>query len=166
MDKRMVYEWGAQSDITKSIMGPPLFPDQPVPTWEEFNQGYKDYYFDGSQPLLGRGYMICTGTETVGFINYNDIYLDQGFTELDIWLKSESNCSKGYGTDAILTLCTYLKAQYDLKYVLMEPSARNPRGVRSYQKIGFIDAKLSAAEAEAKYGPRDYHDGICMIKYL
>jgi RimJ/RimL family protein N-acetyltransferase len=165
-DKRAVYEWSAQSDITKCIMDPPLFPDNPVPTWKEFNQDYKDNFFDGSQQLLGRGFLICTDCETVGFTNYNDIFLDEGFTELDVWLKSDEYCGKGYGTDAILTLCKYLKALYDLKYVLMEPSARNPRAVRSYQKIGFIDAKLSAVEAEAKYGPRDYHDGICMIKHL
>jgi len=165
-DKRMVYEWASQTDITKSMMGLPTFPDQPIPTWEKFNNDYKDYYFDGSKPELGRGYLICTENETVGFVNYNDINFDERYTELDIWLKSESYCGKGYGSDAILTLCKFLKENYNLNYVIMEPSKRNPRAIQSYKNAGFKEVPLSIKETKEKYGPGDYYDGIYMLKQL
>jgi hypothetical protein len=30
-DRRQVYEWLALSDLTPSMMGPPAFPDHPIP---------------------------------------------------------------------------------------------------------------------------------------
>lgn len=71
-DKRMVYEWMAQSDITPSIMGPPRFSDHPIPTWEEFCSDYKPYFFDSSSPELGRCFIIMVNDVPVGQINYSE----------------------------------------------------------------------------------------------
>ena len=48
-DRRQVYEWLARSDVTPSMMGPPDYPDHPIPSWEEFCADYLPHYFDDSE---------------------------------------------------------------------------------------------------------------------
>lgn len=69
-DRIRVYEWLTRSDLTSSMVGPPDFPDHPVPSWEEFCEDYADYFFDGSEPYKGRSFLIEYGDVTAGHINY------------------------------------------------------------------------------------------------
>ena len=39
-ERRDVYSWMAESDATRAMMGPPLYPEVPVDTWEEFVEDY------------------------------------------------------------------------------------------------------------------------------
>lgn len=167
-ERRLIYEWATQSDLTSSMMGPPLFPDHMPPTWEEFCDDYKPYFFDDSAPELGRCFLIMAGDEAVGQVNYNDIAEKEGvrWTELDIWLRSEADTGKGYGSEAIHLLCNYLARHLRVTTFMMQPSARNPRGIRTYEKAGFQPLPHSAAEAAAEWGPSDYEDSIYMIKLL
>ena len=55
------------------MIGPPTYPDHPIPTWEEFCDDYKAYFFDGSAPELGCCYVILVGGEPVGQVNNNGI---------------------------------------------------------------------------------------------
>jgi RimJ/RimL family protein N-acetyltransferase len=167
-DRRPIYEWAACSDATPAFQGPPTFPDEPVPTWEAFCDDYKPYFFDGSAPMLGRCFVILVGDEPVGQLNYNDIE-ERGATrrtELDIWLRAERFCGHGYGTDALLTLCDYLAREFGVQEFMMQPSARNPRAIRAYEKVGFASQELLRAEAEAEWGHSDYYDSVTMVKTL
>lgn len=47
-DKKKIFKWLAHSNLTSDMFGPPNFPDIQIPTWEEFDNDYLDYYFDGS----------------------------------------------------------------------------------------------------------------------
>jgi diamine N-acetyltransferase len=44
-EKRKTYEWLCLSDTTNMYMGPPDYPEHPVPTWEEFREDFKDFYY-------------------------------------------------------------------------------------------------------------------------
>jgi len=165
-DKRMVYQWAANSDITSSFMGPPNFPDHPVPPWDKFCADYKPHFFNGSSPELGRCFIIMVNAMPVGMINYNDIDEHRKRTELDIWMSCEANCGKGYDPDALRTLCEYLFQTYDIVEFVMRPSARNHRAIRAYEKAGFQYMELTPEEEEAEYGPRDYDDSIVLIKHM
>ena len=165
-DKRQVYEWLAESDITSCMMGPPRFPDHPIPAWEEFRDGYEPYYFDDSQPELGRCFIIIVDDVPVGTVSYNEIDKDHRRTELDIWMSCEANCGKGYGPDALKTLCDYLFKKHDVVEFWLQPSARNQRAIRAYKKAGFQPLDLTPEVAEAEYGPRDYRDSVLLIKHL
>ena len=129
----MVYEWVAKSDITPSIMGPPQFPDHPVPTWEEFCTDYRSHYFDGSKPEWGRCFIIIVNDMSVGQVNYNAIDQHHRRVELDIWMSCEANCGRGYGPDALQTLCDYLFQKYGIVEFVIQPSARNHRAIRAYE---------------------------------
>ena len=96
-DRRHIYEWLAESDVTPSMMGPPDYPDHPVPTWEEFCADYLPHYFDDSEPFSGRCFIIVADGQDVGVVCYNAIEEQRRLTELDIWLRSEADCGKNYG---------------------------------------------------------------------
>ena len=165
-DRRMIYEWMANSDITSSMMGMPKFPDVLVPTWEEFSSDYEPYYFDGSKPNLGRCFIILTDGKPIGMVNYNEIDESRKRTELDIWMSSERNCGKEYGTDALETLTCFLYQEYGIVEFIMRPSARNSRAVHSYEKIGFHRIDISPEQEGAEFGPGNYYDSFVLVKRL
>lgn len=140
-DCRRIYEWLTQSDLTPSMIGPPLFPDQPVPTWEEFQADYLPHYFDGSNPQRGQCFVICYGDEEVGQINSNLIQTDHS-VELDLWLKESSWLGKGIGFEALRLLCAYLHEHYGCLHFYIAPSQRNPRAIRAYHKAGFRENEV------------------------
>ncbi len=167
-ERPLIYQWAACSDSTAAMIGPPTFPDNPIPTWEEFCADHKDHFFDGSAPELGRCYLILVNDEPLGQVYYNDIDVYDGKrrTELDIWMRSEADCGKGYGSDALLTLCDYLAAHWAVTEFLLQPSARNPRAIRAYEKIGFRRLDLPLEEAARIWKSNDYFDSVYLFKIL
>jgi RimJ/RimL family protein N-acetyltransferase len=167
-DRRTIYEWATQSDATSAMIGPPTYPDHSIPSWEEFCSDHTPHFFDGSAPFLGRCFIIIVGDEPVGQVYYNDIEMinQERRVELDIWMRAEKYCGKGYGSDALLTLCRYLVREFDVVTFMVQPSARNPRAIRAYKKIGFQPLKLSLDEARELWGPNDYYDSVYMVKHF
>lgn len=136
-DKRKVYEWLCLSETTKSHMGPPNFEDTPIPSWEEYCEDFKDYYFDGSKPECGQLWIIKHRDEEVGAICYSSFHLKGKSAELDIWMGTEKNCGKGLGSESIKIFCDYLKHHRGIERFIIRPSKRNRRAVRAYEKAGF-----------------------------
>ncbi len=139
-DKQNVYEWCFHSETTKSHSGPPDYPNHPISTPEDFFEGvggYEDYYFTGSNPESGRGYLILHNGGQVGFISYTAFHLQPNMAELDIWMNSEANCGRGFGTDAILTLAGHLAKTLGKREFIMRPSLKNVRANKAYEKAGF-----------------------------
>ncbi len=148
-DMRRVYEWCFYSETTKSHAGPPDYPNAPISTYEEFfddKTGYADYYFTGSRPEDGRGYLILRSGDAVGFVSYSCFHLKKGWAELDIWLNSEAHCGKGYGTDALIALSEHLNKTLGVRQAIMRPSIKNVRANRSYAKAGFLPSGIRVEE--------------------
>ena len=124
-DKRKVFEWLTNSNLTKEMMGLPYYPDAIIPTWEEFDNDYFDFYFDGSSPFKGRCFIILNEGKAVGQINYNAIDNIKKCTDLDIWLSDLKYTGRGIGTEAIILLCGYLNERFDCEQIIMSPSKRN-----------------------------------------
>ncbi|MBO0450882.1 GNAT family N-acetyltransferase [Enterococcus sp. MJM16] len=173
-DRQKIYEWCFQSETTKSHSGPPDYPEKAIATFQEFcEEYYEDYYFTGAHPERGRGFLIKSDREAVGFISYSAFHLNSFSAELDIWMKDEANCGKGYGNDVIRTLSNYLHEEMRIDLLLIAPSNRNIRAIKSYEKAGFKRTNKSmntflTEEYQLKYGTGDY--GIAgtaiMIKYF
>jgi diamine N-acetyltransferase len=163
-DRRPVYEWMAHSDGTQAMMGPPLYPDVPADTWEEFIADYEEYFFDGSAPEKGRSYIIEVDGEPIGHTNYYT--LSAGVAELDIWLVGERLTGKGYGSEALVALTEHLRTELGYRTFVIRPSARNPRAVRAYEKAGFEIVKMSLEEQTAAWGEPDYDDAVPMRKTM
>jgi RimJ/RimL family protein N-acetyltransferase len=165
-DRREIYRWLAESDVTASMMGPPLFPDHPPPTWEEFCRDYGPHFFDGTREDVGRSFIIEVAGEPVGQVNYDGMDRARGTAELDIWLRSESVCGRGYGPDALAALTRHLHGTFGVTEFIIRPSLRNPRAIRAYGKAGFTRLGIAGEEQAAIYGPGDYVDTVVMRKSI
>jgi len=160
-DKRKVFDWLTNSNLTKEMMGLPNFPDAKIPTWNEFDTDYLDHYFDGSAPLKGRCFIIVEEGNEVGQINYNAIDNETNSTDLDIWLSDKKFTGRGIGTEAILLLCNFLYAEFGCKQIVMSPSKRNKNAIKSYEKAGFKMTDKPLDESE-----KDCDDNVVMIKNM
>lgn len=162
-DRRPIFEWLVESDLTSQMLGAPTFPDNPAPTWEEFIDDYKEYFFDGTEPLCGRCFVIVFEGESIGQVNYNEIFLERSVrnTELDIWLKSSKYAGKGYGSDALWVLTAYLCKDFGCTDFWIAPSARNERAIRSYEKVGF-----EPTPQKHQHFTPDYHDAVVLVLHL
>lgn len=160
-DKRNVYNWLANSNLTGEMLGPPTFSDNPIPTWDEFDKDYLDYFFDGSQPLKGQCFILINNEQEVGQINYNEIDSNSRSTEIDIWLADRKYIGKSLGTEAIKILCDYVSRVLKCETIYIAPSRRNLNAIRAYQKAGFMEIE----KPSVNYTP-DYYDTVVMIKRI
>lgn len=160
-DRQPIFDWLTKSDLTKLMMGPPTYPDSPIPTWEEFINDYKEYFFDNTKPYLGRCFIIEVNCEPIGQINHDKISRIDNSTELDIWLKCSKYINKGYGSNAITTLCNYLTKKYGCKRFVISPSKRNNLAIRAYEKAGFIKTDEKPNKLLS-----DYFDNIILTKII
>ena len=165
-DRESIYQWLTCSDVTASIMGPPNFPDHPVPSFAQFCKEYPPFFFDGSQPERGRCFVLLVNGQPVGQINHDRICPEKHRTELDIWLSCNAVCGVGYGTDAIKLLCTWLHKQHSVEEFVISPSARNTRAIRAYEKAGFCRVQGSTAGLSAEYGEGDYSDTVVLVRRI
>jgi RimJ/RimL family protein N-acetyltransferase len=158
-DKRNVFEWLTNSNLTKEMMGPPNYPDSKIPTWDEFNNDYADHYFDGSDPMNGQCFIIQFEGYDVGQINYNKIDNVKKVTDLDIWLCDLKYTGKGIGTAAIKVMCECLAERFGCEQIVISPSKRNKNAIKSYEKAGFVMTDIELDESD-----RDYEDNVVLIK--
>jgi RimJ/RimL family protein N-acetyltransferase len=166
-DRRKIFEWLTQSDITPSVMGPPIYPEHPIPTWDNFCNDYTPSFFNASGDRKGRVFIIVAKDEDIGAIGYDLLDKEKDRVVLDIWMKEEQYCGCGYGSDALNTLSFYIHKQYNITNFVISPSARNQRAVEAYRKVGFDFVKaLNKEEAEKEFGFSEYDDSVIMIKVL
>lgn len=163
-DRRDVYAWLAESDVTSSMMGPPLYPDAPIPTWEEFCADYAPQFFDASTPEREASYIIEVADDAVGHLNYEIVGDPPRYAELDIWMRSERDTGHGWGPDALEALVAHLHSAYGVTSMVIRPSARNPRAIRAYEKAGFTRVTMTAAEQAERYGPGDCDDTVVLVR--
>jgi RimJ/RimL family protein N-acetyltransferase len=110
---------------------------------------------------LGRCFIIEVNEEPIGQINHNKISMTDHSTELDIWLTSSKYINKGYGSDAIITLCNYLAKEFECKKFIISPSRRNRAAIRAYEKTGFVKTDIISNPLLA-----DYNDTVVLIKKI
>jgi diamine N-acetyltransferase len=139
-----------------------------VPLPEDSGETFDPHYFDGTAPELGRCFLILVDGEPVGQVTYNDIVERDGRkqVELDIWMRSEASCGKGYGTGALDALCRYLHERFGVEQFMVQPSERNPRAIHAYEKVGFGRLDVPVESARQLWGPNDYRDSVYMVRTL
>lgn len=156
-EKRKTDEWMCLSDAVTSHMGGETFPMNPIPTWEEFEEAFEDFYYTESGRASGSVMVILNDNKEVGCTCYACFHIRERMAELDIWLKSESECGKGVGTQALKDTIDYLHKEAGIDKFLIRPSERNLRAIASYRKAGFIYCNHKE-EVLRKYYHPDYFD--------
>ena len=163
-DKPTTYEWLCCSDTTALHLGPPDYPEHPVPTRAEFERDFEDFYFRPTGRRQGSVLLIERSGETIGCLCYACFHLQPGAAELDIWLKARCLCGQGFGARALRLLVDHLRRELGIRRFLIRPAARNTRALRAYAKAGFVvrAAKLPVLRSFLKdefwdaYGGGDY----------
>jgi len=121
---------------------PPDYPNNPIPTYEDFydsNDGsYLEYYFTGAKPNDGRGLLIINEDYAIGFISYSACHLKPRIAELDIWMLREATCGNGVGVDTLISLGNYLNEVMGFRKLIIAPSIKNERVIKAYEKAGFM----------------------------
>ncbi len=114
IDRKKIFSWFAQSDLTSSMVGLPNFPDHPIPTWDEFCEDYTISFFTDLGDGKGRNYIIIVKDQEIGTVGYDllDSQIDRVL--LDIWMRSNKYCGHGYGSDALETICNYINDRYGI----------------------------------------------------
>ncbi len=165
-DREKVYLWMARSDVTPSMMGPPDYPDHPAPGWEEFCRDYTEHFFQPSGDGSGRNFIIVRDGEEAGTVGYDLCDRGKSHAVLDVWMRGEEFCGRGYGTDALNALCGYLAERYGIRRFFICPSARNRRAIAAYSKCGFREVAMTDEDLEQEFGRgvkmRDYDDCVVM----
>ena len=161
MDKRKIFDWLTNSNLTEEMIGLPNYPDSKIPTWDEFAKDYPDHYFTDSNPLKGRCFIILNKEDEVGQINYNAIDHITNITYLDIWLSDKKHTRKGIGTEAIKLLCEFLFKKHNCEQIHISPSKRNINAIKAYEKAGFEMTDIKLDESEM-----DYVDNVVLIKKM
>jgi len=166
-NRKKIYTWLTQSNLTSSMMGPPDYEEHPIPSWEKFCEDYPLPFFNTSGDGKGRNYIIVVNNEEIGTIGYDLLDKNKNQVVLDIWMQDEKYCGHGYGSDALNTLCKHIHKTYDITNFIISPSARNKRAIAAYKKAGFEYVKIiNKEEQEKEFGKSEFDDNIIMIKTL
>ena len=148
-------------------MGPPNYPEHPIPTLDEFCNEYPLSFFNASGDGTGRVFIILANKDEVGTIGYDLLDKEKSKVVLDIWMRSEEYCGHGYGSDALNVLAAHIHKKYGITNFIISPSGRNKRAIAAYKKAGFEYVKiLDKKEQENEFGFSEYDDNVLMIKTL
>ena len=74
----------------------------------------------------------------IGFISLFDHSGHTGDALVGIGIGEREYWSKGYGTDAMRVMLDYVFNELNLRRLTLITFEHNPRGIRSYQKAGFV----------------------------
>lgn len=136
-EKEKIYRWLCLSDTTAMHMGPPDYPESPVPDRESFDRDFEDFYFLEKGRSKGAVLIISSDREEVGCLCYACFHLKPEAAELDIWMKARKYCGKGLGPQSLHLLVRHLFESLGIRYFLIRPSEKNTRAVTAYEKAGF-----------------------------
>jgi RimJ/RimL family protein N-acetyltransferase len=78
------------------------------------------------------------GNEPVGVCALESIEARSRAASAGIWL-AEAHWGRGYGTDAMRTLCRFGFRQMNLQRIGLMVYENNPRAKRAYEKVGFVE---------------------------
>jgi diamine N-acetyltransferase len=149
-DRPRVYAWLVDSDLTPGVLGPPLYPDRPVPSYEQFCEDYEPYFFEGSRPFDGRGLIVDADGADIGFLAHRRIDLLHDVVELELWLSGLRHCGQGRGSEALALACEWLQDDFGVNRFVVRPSRRNVRALRALRRAGFRETDLPAQEVASR----------------
>lgn len=165
-DRRRVYSWLVDSDATRAIMGPPHFPEYPVPGWEKFCADYSEHFFLPEGDGYGRIFILCMEGRELGYIGYFGLNNWRGVAELEICIASSADWGQGWGSGAIGQLSKKLLAHSTVESVVSRPSRRSRRVIAAFRKAGFdlYDARSHRLPTWIFSVGLNYRDVVIMLK--
>jgi RimJ/RimL family protein N-acetyltransferase len=131
---RSFFRWNQDTEWMRLLdTDPPRMPSEKK--WKEWFE--KDLEKNEQNDLF---FSICPleSEAMIGFIGLFDLYLPHGDALVAIALGEREYWGKGYGTDAMRILLRFAFNELNLRKVGLIVFEYNPRGIRSYEKAGFV----------------------------
>ena len=125
-------EWHLNSEYCRLLDWDPArrFSPYAVQKWiEKQYENPNDYFFT---------IRLLEDDRIVGGIGLDAVYWTHGDAFVGIGLGQKEDWGKGYGTDAMRIILRYAFTELNLRRVSLDVFEYNPRGVRSYEKAGFV----------------------------
>lgn len=125
-------EWHINSEFCRLLDWDPArqFSSQQVQKWiEKQYEKPDDYVF---------AIRLLADDRIVGEIGLDGIRWTYGDTSVGIGIGKKEDWGKGYGTDAMRIILRYAFTELNLRRVTLDVFEYNPRGIRSYEKAGFV----------------------------
>ncbi len=116
--------------------------DEPELTLESEREWYEEMREDPARVIW------CIETEEgqpIGNLGLHAIDEGQGRATLGISIGDKEHWARGYGTDAIRQVLRYAFSELELRRVDLQVDEDNPRGIRCYEKCGFVREGLLRA---------------------
>ena len=111
-------------------------------TWEE---SYERYLLNSESDIV-KQFLVYDGETPFGYIQFywaskvGDGWWE-GFTDdiigIDQYIGELSYLGKGVGTEMIKEFISYLSMHYTFSKIITDPSPKNLRAIRCYEKVGF-----------------------------
>lgn len=95
----------------------------------------------------------------IGNTNLFEVKAEDRKAKLGIMIGERSCWSKGYGTDALMTLLRFAFEEMNLNRVELDVFDFNERGIAAYRKCGFVE---EGRRRQALYRGGKYHDVLVM----
>ena len=168
--REAVYGWMTTPGIIEQMMGPPTYPENPVPSFAEFCADWTAPHWTHEAPELGRLFLMAADGDLVGCIAQNAVVTagdGRRAAELDLWLARPDLIGRGYGRQAISSICDLMRRDLGVVTAFLQPSARNVIALKAYASAGFGRSPMSAREAAAFFKTvPDYPDSVFFVKPL
>ena len=108
-----------------------------IVVWPEPLSGTRAFWARQRGEADGQLFLIETpAREPLGVGGLEDIQRRARTAELGLWL-AEPHWGRGYGTDAVRTICRFGFREMNLRRIALHVYDMNPRGARAYEKVGF-----------------------------
>ena len=125
------YAWKTDPELTRLDAAPLL------------NIGFTEYQLSYANelhhlPLAKYQFAILTlDGEHIGNCAYYDISKNKGEAELGLMIGNRNYWGKGYGTDVVTTLVSYIFDKTNLKRIYLKTLKSNQRAQKCFNKCGF-----------------------------
>jgi RimJ/RimL family protein N-acetyltransferase len=108
-----------------------------VATWPQPVSGTRAFWERHRGEADDQAFLIETHAGTpLGAGTLEGIQRRARTAELGIWL-AEPHWGRGYGTDAVRTMCRFGFREMNLRRIALHVYDMNPRGARAYERVGF-----------------------------
>jgi RimJ/RimL family protein N-acetyltransferase len=129
-----------------------------------FSKAMEEKWFEGMLEEQGKKnyhFVICllADDRPIGTAGLHQVNYEDGHATFGISIGEKAEWSKGYGTDALRTICDFGFGQLRLERIELDVYEPNTRAQRSYEKAGFV---TEGTMRHAHFSDGRHHDVLRM----
>ncbi|MFI5932995.1 GNAT family N-acetyltransferase [Actinoplanes sp. NPDC051494] len=130
-DAEALWTWNHDPEVMRWMQENYAQPVERTRTWleERPRNDYGDVLF---------GIETLSGGTLIGLVRLHGAEPETGCAVLDIYIGEKDHWGKGYGTDAVRTVCRYGFDKMRLHKVSLTVVAENERARKAYERVGFV----------------------------